>query len=112
MMHCALIIDDEEDICILLTTYLRKKNIDAHYSLTLADGLEKLKEYKPTILFLDNNLPDGSGIESIPLIRQSNREMKIIIISAMTNLKDRAMANSADAFIDKPISFHSIQELI
>jgi DNA-binding response OmpR family regulator len=112
MMHCALIIDDEEDICILLTTYLRKKNIDAHYSLTLTDGFQKIDELKPTILFLDNNLPDGSGIDSIPQIRNSNREMKIIIISAMSNLKERAIANSADAFIDKPISFTSIQELI
>src|SRR3954468_1163514 len=112
MMHCALIIDDEEDICILLTTYLRKKNIDAHYSLTLTDGLEKLAEYKPTILFLDNNLPDGSGIETIPAIRKANPDLKIIIISAMSNLKDRALANSADAFIDKPISFDNIQQLI
>jgi DNA-binding response OmpR family regulator len=112
MMHCALIIDDEEDICILLTTYLRKKNIDTHYSLTLADGLKKLVELKPEILFLDNNLPDGSGIDSIPQIRQITRNLKIIIISAMSNLKERAIANSADAFIDKPISFENIHPLI
>jgi two-component system OmpR family response regulator len=112
MTQCALIIDDEEDICILLTTFLRKKNIDAHYSMSLIDGIEKLKSLKPNILFLDNNLPDGSGIESIPLIRKINRDLKIIIISAMTTLKDRAFANSADAFIDKPISFENIQQLI
>jgi DNA-binding response OmpR family regulator len=112
MVQCALIIDDEEDICILLSSYLRKKNIDAHYSLTLKDGLEKLAELKPSILFLDNNLPDGSGIETIPVIRAGNKKLKIIVISAMTNLKERAFANSADAFIDKPISFENIQTMI
>lgn len=112
MMHCALIIDDEEDICILLSTFLRKKNIDAHYSLNLKEGLQKLAVLKPTILFLDNNLPDGSGIETIPLIRKLNNKLKIIIISAMSNLRERAIANTADAFIEKPISFENIQQLI
>ena len=112
LMHSALIIDDEEDICILLTIYLRRKNIDAHYSLTLSEGIEKFKELMPNFCFLDNNLPDGSGIESIPVIRSIKRDTKIIVISAMSTLKDKAMANSADAFIDKPISFESIQRLI
>lgn len=112
MLNNALIIDDEEDICILITAYLRKKNIVVHYALTLAEGIQKLKEYKPTILFLDNNLPDGSGIESIQLIRSINPELKIIVISAMSNLRERALANSADAFIDKPISFDNILQLI
>jgi DNA-binding response OmpR family regulator len=112
MFQCALIIDDEEDICILLSSYLRKKNIDAHYSLTLKDGLNKIAELKPSIIFLDNNLPDGSGIDTIPEIRKTNNKIRIIVISAMTNLKERALANSADAFIDKPISFENIQSLI
>jgi DNA-binding response OmpR family regulator len=112
MVHCALIIDDEEDICILLSSYLRKKNIETHYSLNLKEGLKKISELRPSILFLDNNLPDGSGIDTIPLIRSLGQKIKIIVISAMTNLKEKAFSNSADAFIDKPISFESIQTLI
>jgi two-component system, OmpR family, response regulator len=108
----ALIIDDEEDICILLSSYLRKKNILTHYSLTLTAGLELLKELKPSIVFLDNNLPDGSGIESIPLIRSQNSRIKIIVISAMSNLREKALNFHADAFIDKPISFENIRKLI
>lgn len=112
MFQCALIIDDEEDICILLSSYLRKKNIETHYSLTLKEGIKKVSELKPTILFLDNNLPDGSGIDSIPQIRSFSKRLKIIVISAMSNLRDKALSNSADGFIDKPISFENIQELI
>jgi DNA-binding response OmpR family regulator len=112
MLQSALIIDDEEDICILLSTFLRKKNIDTHYSFTLKEGMDKLRQLIPTILFLDNNLPDGSGIDSVPMIRNLYPDLKIIIISAMTTLKERAFENSADGFIDKPISFDSIQQLI
>lgn len=112
MIQCALIIDDEEDICILLSSFLRKKNIDTHYSFNLTDGKECIERLKPNILFLDNNLPDGSGIEAIPEIRKTNQKMKIVVISAMTNLKEKALANSADAFIDKPISFENIQMVL
>jgi DNA-binding response OmpR family regulator len=112
MVNCALIIDDEEDICMLLSSYLRKRNIDTHFSLSLEEGLKKLRELKPAILFLDNNLPDGSGIDCIPLIRSIDQTLKIIVISAMSNLKEKALANSADAFIDKPISFENIQMMI
>jgi DNA-binding response OmpR family regulator len=112
MIQCALIIDDEEDICILLSSYLRKKNIDTHYSLSLKEGLKKISELHPTLLFLDNNLPDGSGIDTIPQIRSMSKKIKIIVISAMTNLKEKAFSNSADAFIDKPISFENILSII
>jgi DNA-binding response OmpR family regulator len=112
MIQCALIIDDEEDICILLSSYLRKKNIDTHYAMSLRDGMKMLIDLKPTILFLDNNLPDGSGIDAIPEIRSFDKDLKIIVISAMTTLKEKAFANSANAFIDKPISFENIQMMI
>lgn len=112
MVRGALIIDDEEDICILLSSFLRKKNFETNFAFTLEEGLKKLKELRPDILFLDNNLPDGSGIETIPAIRSEYREMKIVVISAMSNLREQAIKNSADAFIAKPISFDNIQELI
>jgi len=108
MIQSALIIDDEMDICILLSGYLKKRNIDAHYTLTLREGLEKLASLKPDVLFLDNNLPDGSGIDNIPEIRNTSDSTKIIVISAMSNLKEKALASSADAFLDKPISFENI----
>ena len=108
----ALIIDDEEDICILISGYLKRQKIDPEYSLTLESGLEKIKSHSPQILFLDNNLPDGSGIDSILSIRQANNKIKIVVISALTNLQDKALNNGADAFIGKPISFQSLQNVI
>jgi DNA-binding response OmpR family regulator len=108
----ALIIDDEEDICVLLASYLRKQHIDVTYSFTLEEGLKKIKEFHPTILFLDNNLPDGLGIDAIEKIRKIKQDLKIIVISALTNLREKAMNSTADGFIDKPISFATIQKAL
>ncbi len=57
----VLIIDDEVDLCLLLKTYLIRRNYDVYYSHTLSEGLNQFKEIRPDILFLDNNLPDGIG---------------------------------------------------
>ena len=112
MIQSALIIDDEMDICILLSGYLKKRNIDAHYTLTLREGMAKLASLQPDVLFLDNNLPDGSGIDIIEEIRNKTGKIKIVVISAMSNLKEKALASSADAFLDKPINFDNILDVL
>ena len=106
----ALIVDDEEEICLLLRGFLLRKFKRVEIATTLKQGLEIAKILKPSVLFLDNNLPDGQGINSISLFRMYVE--KIIIISAMTNLADISLSRGANYFIAKPISFRSIESLI
>jgi len=108
----ALIVDDEIEICQLLASYLNKKNIKTFYSLNLKDALEKCEKLLPEIIFLDNNLPDGSGINYIPKFRELNPKCKIIVISAMTNLTSKALTSGAAGFVSKPISFSNIETYI
>lgn len=57
----VLIIDDEVDLCLLLKTYLNRRNYEVYYSHTLREGMNQFRQVDPDILFLDNNLPDGVG---------------------------------------------------
>ena len=57
----ALIIDDELDICMLLSNILRQQSFKTNYALNLHDAQEQLNENAPDIVLLDLNLPDGSG---------------------------------------------------
>ena len=61
----ALIVDDEIDICYLLSGILRQKKLRTSYVNNLADAQSVLKKEIPSIVFLDNNLPDGKGIDFI-----------------------------------------------
>ena len=108
----VLIIDDEEDFGMLMERFFTQKKYEVFVAYTIEDGMKILDEQIPDVIFLDNNLPDGSGIESIPLIRSQNSRIKIIVISAMSNLREKALNFQADAFIDKPISFENIRKLI
>ena len=65
-----------------------------------------MADIQPAVLFLDINLPDGSGLESISKIKSLSLNTKIIMISAYDGLKERNIANEkgADFFIGKPFN--------
>jgi DNA-binding response OmpR family regulator len=110
----VLIIDDETDICFLLASMLKKKGFDVSFVNSLTEGFSKVTDLQPAILFLDINLPDGSGLESISTIKSLSLNTKIIMISAFDGVRERATANErgADFFIGKPFSREIVSEAL
>jgi len=110
----ALIIDDETDICYLLSRLLKKKNLDTVFVNSLSDANKALKADHPEIIFLDNHLPDGLGINYIPYIKENYPMAKIIMITAHDSVDDRAkaFANGADFFIGKPFTNDIINKAV
>ena len=107
-----LIIDDEKELCLLLENFLAKKTRSIDYSNSLETGVEKFKKMNPDLLILDHNLPDGNGIDNISVFKKLNKSLRIIIISAMSNLRNEALEKGADFFIEKPISFSQLKSIL
>jgi len=107
-----LIIDDEKELCVLLENFLAKKSRAIDYSNSLENGMEKFLEMNPDLLILDHNLPDGNGIDNISVFKALNNSLRIIIISAMSNLRNEALDKGADFFIEKPISFSQLKNIL
>jgi len=110
----ALIVEDEIDICFLLTGILRKKNLQTTFVNNMHDAQNVLAIEHPSILFLDNNLPDGYGIDYIQQIKKNNPLTRIIMITAddTTANKIKAMEAGADFFIGKPFTRDAINKTI
>ena len=106
----ALIVDDEEDICRLLGGYLNRSFQKVEFALNLKDGLSCALHINPSFLILDNNLPDGIGIQMIKEFRLYCDY--ILVISAMGNLQEQALSAGADYFLPKPVSFRDIDEVL
>lgn len=106
-----LIVDDEEELGRLLRRFLGSA-FEVSAVLDLGSAERALKEGAPDVMILDNNLPDGSGIESIPHFLSLAPPMKVIVISAMSHLSERAMANGAIAFLEKPLSLSMLKEKV
>ncbi len=104
----ALIIDDEIDTCLLIKLYLQKKGIETIQAHSLHDGLAKAAQAVPQWVFLDNNLPDGFGVDTIPAFRALLPETQIVMITALSKVKDKAMLHGANRFLEKPLSYAAI----
>jgi two-component system, OmpR family, response regulator len=102
----ALIVDDEVDICFLLSGILRQKQLKPSFVNNLAGAKESLQKDTPSILFLDNHLPDGFGLDFIQYVKANYPEVKIVMITAHDGLIERkkAQAEGADLFISKPFT--------
>ena len=101
-----LIVDDEMDICYLLSGILRRKNFTTHYVNSLSDAEAALKKEIPSLVFLDNHLPDGFGMDFIHFIKEHYPSIKVVMVTAHDTPGDRqqAFAEGADFFIGKPFT--------
>lgn len=110
----ALIVEDEIDTCFLLTGILRRKNLQTTFVNNIHDAQNVLAIQHPFLLFLDNNLPDGYGVDFIHKIKISNPLISIIMITADDTIanKNKALKEGADFFIGKPFTSDLINKTI
>ncbi len=110
----ALVIDDEVEIGLLLSALLSKLGIEATYASNLDTGLRMYEESRPHLVFLDLNLPDGSGFSVVQKIKGNGLHTKVVVITAEDGSKERAMAAhlGVDFIIPKPLNRASILEAL
>jgi two-component system OmpR family response regulator len=110
----VLIVDDELDICYLLSGMLKQRNFLTGFVNTLSDAVIALQNDAPAILFLDNHLPDGYGLDFIPYIKKNYPEVKVIMITAHDGTVERKQAyeGGVDLFVAKPLNRKMINDAI
>lgn len=107
----VIIIDDEVDLCLLMKTYLSRKNYDVYVFHTLKEGIAQVPRILPDILFLDNNLPDGLGWEKAGYLLEKYPSMQLHLISAYhPNTPD--LTSSLIKVWEKPITLKDLETFI
>ena len=114
MSERAMIIEDEKDLCYLLTSVLRKNNVPSACVNSIREAGESIKKIKPSIIFLDNHLPDGFGSDFIPQAKAIYPAAKIIMMTAHDSPAeiDEAFHRGADYFISKPFKLQALVKKI
>jgi len=110
-MAKVLLVDDEVDICLLLSGILQREGFETSYAQSLREAEEKLDQQEFTVVFLDLNLPDGVGYKLIPAIRKKNKA-KIVVVSAYDSEREKAHEEGADYFIPKPFKKDNIVQAL
>ena len=100
----VLVIEDEGEIGLLLNIILNENDFELDYVKNLSSADEYLQKEQPSVIILDNKLPDGFGVDFISYIKKKYAAIKIIMISGFSSARDVALENGADIFMEKPFS--------
>ncbi|MBN7810302.1 response regulator [Algoriphagus sp. H41] len=111
-MKKALIIDDEVDLCMLLSMQLRSLGIANEYVNSITEAKEKFKNNRFGIVFLDLNLKDGTGYDMLEFISGFPKRQRVIVISAYDNERNKALDHGADFFLPKPFTKKKVAQII
>ena len=109
-----MIIDDDADLGNLLVGILEERKIHALAVNSLSEAEECLGFMKPSVIFLDNNFPEGLGINFIKSIKSVDDQIKIIMITGETSewIREKAIAEGINGFLYKPFDRRLIDYIL
>jgi len=108
----VLVVDDEGQIGLVLDMILNDRNYQLDYVSSLLSADEYLKNQLPSLVILDNKLPDGYGVDFLIYLRKKYPALKIIMISGFGTARDVAIENGADAFFEKPFPLDEFNDAV
>lgn len=110
----VLVVDDNGGVRTLLRT-LAERDGDLRIVAEAANGIEAIEmaaAHQPDVVILDVDMPVLDGIEAIAGILKAAPGARIIMHSAFSDQRERALANGAHGWVSKGRSWGEIRELI
>jgi len=108
-----LIIDDEKDICYLISEILQDEKFITESVSNSSDALKKIVTFKPDLIILDVWLGSNSELDGIELLKKFkiiNPIIPVVVISGhgTVDMAVNAIKNGAYDFIEKPFNSEKI----
>jgi two-component system, NtrC family, response regulator HydG len=113
-MKNILIIDDEINICTLLSKFLGKHGFDVDTTMTGGAALKMMKEKTYDLVLCDYRLKDTDGAQLLQDIHQINPSTIVIIITGYTDVRVAVemVKNGAYDYLSKPLYPDEILNLV
>ena len=110
MRQEILWIDDEVDLLKPYTIFLGEKGYDVATCTNGTDAVQMVREHNYDIIFLDENMPGMSGMETLAEICKIRPDAKVVMITKneAENLMDMAIGNHIADYLIKPVNPNQI----
>ncbi|MEJ1240739.1 sigma-54 dependent transcriptional regulator [Chryseolinea sp. T2] len=104
-MHKLLIIDDDKDICLVLSRFLTKNNYEVNVAHKGEDGLQLLRSNQYSAILCDYRLPDHTGVEMLRKIKLLQPSAAVIIITGYSDVRIavETFRYGASDYVTKPL---------
>jgi len=113
-MPRVLVVDDDRGVLHVVGKSLSMLEVDVLTAASAAEALQKLSDERPDAVLLDIVLPDGSGLDVFRKIRDADRRLPVIYITAADDSETaiEAMQLGAFDYLTKPLDLPSLNELV
>ena len=109
-----LVIDDEPVLQDVLGSLLTGDGYEYLQATTAADGMQILREEEVDVVLLDLMLPDRSGLDLLPDIKEFDPHLPVVVITAYSSVESaiEAMRRGAFHYVPKPFKNEEVLHLV
>jgi len=110
----VLVVDDEPDLCELLSITLQRMDLEPRTAGTVGAAQRMLKTERYDLCLTDMQLPDGDGLELVEWMQQYAPTVPVAVITAHGNMETavRALKLGAFDFVSKPLELAGLRKLV
>ena len=112
-MH-ILVIEDERSLCETIVRSLRRLAYSVDFCYDGNKAIELLFAERYDLVLLDLNLPGADGMTVLRTLRQTDRDTKVLILSARSEVADKVEGLDAGAndYLSKPFHLDELEARI
>ena len=109
-----LVIEDDQEMRSLLKDFFEEEGFEIHSVSNGSEAFRILVRELFDLVITDIRMPGLTGLDIIPGIKKLQPNVLIIVITAFGSdeLRLRAMARGATAYLEKPLHFHELRTMI
>lgn len=109
-----LIIEDEQELQEDILAFFKAEKVVCEAVSTASMAKEKVYMHNYDAIILDIGLPDSSGLEVLEYLKEINKDIGVIILSARGAIDDKisGLNLGADDYLSKPFDFNELNARI
>ena len=114
MRPTALVVDDEPDLCELLSITLDRMDIATRTCNDVAAAKHALGKQAYDLCLTDMRLPDGDGLELVEWMQREVPGTPVAVITAHGSVETavKALKVGAFDFVSKPLDLNDLRKLV
>lgn len=113
-MHKLLVVDDEHDICDFVKTFFKDRGFQVSVALNGEEALSVIKKDRPDLVLLDIKMKGMDGLAALKHIKELDRSIKIIMVTALEDqdkVREAYKLGACD-YITKPLILDYLEQAV
>ncbi|HEY8766120.1 MAG TPA: response regulator [Dehalococcoidia bacterium] len=108
----VLLVEDEATLRGIITRNLAARGHTVTEAASAREALARLSEARPNLMLLDISLPDRSGWDVLREMRRQDKNVPVVITSAVRVSQERIDEFRPLAFLPKPFSLEALLRIV